>query len=219
MVRTETYKCVAIADDHIMMRKGTVAIINTFSDFKVIIEADNGKELIDAIEESQKIPDIAIVDIHMPIMNGYETVSTLKSKWESINVLVLTMINDEYAIIRMLRSGAKGYILKASHPDDLYKGLTEVYNGNYYSTDVVTGSVYKAISVRRNGYLFPELTEMELQVVSGYCKGFDNKSVAKELGVSHRTIDTYRNSLFEKLGVSNRVELVMFALRNGLATH
>lgn len=138
-------KYVAIADDHVMMRKGTVAFINSYPDFSVIIEADNGKELLDAIEKSDPKPDIAIVDINMPVMNGYDTVIALRNRWPDVKILILTMINDEFSIIRMLRNGAKGYLLKASHPEDLHRGLMEVYDDKYFSSEVVSSSVFKAI--------------------------------------------------------------------------
>lgn len=209
---------IAIADDHVMMRKGTVSIINSNEDFKVIIEANDGSELIEAIETSTVIPDIAIVDINMPNMNGYETVKKLQKDWSEIRIMVLTMIDDEYAIIRMLRDGAKGYLLKASLPEDLYRGLHDIYNDKYFSSEIVSQSVLKAISYRRYGLIYPELSDMEFKVLQGYCKGMDNKTIAKDLGVSFRTIDTYRNALFEKLEVKNRVELVIFALRTGLVS-
>ena len=211
-------KLVAIADDHIMFRKGTVGFINSYPSFGVIIEADNGKELIELIDKSGQIPDIAVVDINMPVMNGYETVNELKKRWPEIRILILTMITDEFSIIRMLRNGAKGYLLKASHPDELHKGLLEVYDDRHFSSKVVSNSVFKAISHRRDGLLFPELSDIELQVLTYYCKGYENKDIANELGTSHRTIDTYRNALFEKLDVHNRVELVVFALRTGLVS-
>jgi len=211
-------KLVAIADDHIMMRKGTIGFINSYPDFEVIIEADNGKELLEAIEKSVSIPDIAIVDINMPVMNGYDTVIELNKRWPEIRILILTMINDEFSIIKMLRNGAKGYLLKASHPDELHRGLQEVYDDKYFSSAVVSSSVFRAISHRRNGQLFPELTDVELQVLNYYCQGLENKEIAAQLGSSHRTIDTYRNALFEKLDVHNRVELVVFALRTGLVS-
>lgn len=207
-------KSVAIADDHILMRKGMVDFINSYSGFKVVLEANNGKELIDRIAKMNQLPDVVIVDINMPVMNGYDTVVELKKRWPDTRILILTMISDEFSIIRMLRSGAKGYLLKASHPDELLQGLNDVYENKFFSSKAVTNSLLKAISHRSR--LFPELTDIELKVLHYYCKGLDNKEIAIELGTSFRTIDTYRNALFDKLEVHNRVELVIFALRAGI---
>lgn len=209
-----TLKSVAIADDHILMRKGMVDFINSYSGFEVIIEADNGKDLIDKITKSKAFPDVVIIDINMPVMNGYDTVVELKKHWPDTRILILTMISDEFSIIRMLRNGAKGYLLKASHPDELLQGLNDVYENKFFSSKAVTNSLLKAISHRSR--LFPELTDIELKVLHYYCKGLDNKEIAVELGTSFRTIDTYRNALFDKLEVHNRVELVIFALRAGI---
>jgi two-component system invasion response regulator UvrY len=210
---------VAIADDHILMRKGTISFINTYPEFKVIIEADNGKELLEKIEQSEKLPDIAVLDISMPEMNGYETAAAIKKRWPDMKILVLTMLKDEFSIIKMIRNGAKGYMLKSSHPDELRRALTDVYNDKYFSTEIISGRALNAIAnSSKTGYLFPELTEMEMEILTYYCQGLDNKDIAKKIGTSIRNIDNYRIALFDKLNVQGRVELVVFALRTGLVS-
>lgn len=217
-MKTTPTNLVAIADDHKMVRKGIVDFINSYNDFKVVIESDNGEDLINAIKTSDKQPDIAVIDIKMPIMNGYETVLELKKNWPDIRILVLTMINNEFSTIRMLRNGAMGYVLKDAPPEELHKGLQEVANNNFFNSNIVSNNVFSAISQKRNGQLFPDLSELELLVLANYCKGLDNKDIAKTIGVSTRTIDTHRNALFSKLNVQNRVELVVFAMRTGLVS-
>lgn len=208
---------VAIADDHLLMRKGTVGIINSFPDFEVIIEAENGKDLLEQIEKKETKPHVAVIDISMPEMNGYDTAIELKRLWPQIQILALSMIKEEFSIMRMLRNGAKGYVLKASHPEDLHKALIEVYNDNYYSSEVLSSSrLLRAIGGRDE--LSPKITDREMRVLGYYCQGMENKEISSEMKVSIRTVEGYRNSLFEKLDVHSKVELVIFALRTGLVS-
>jgi two-component system invasion response regulator UvrY len=206
---------VAIADDHILMRKGVVEIITSFGEFRVIIEADNGLELIDAIQESYVKPDICILDISMPVMNGYETLIEIKSRWPEIKVLVLTMINNEFSVLKMLRGGANGYLLKACPPKDLYIALDAVYKYKIYHSELVADEERhhdKKIPLAPN----QNITDKEMVFLKYCCSDMHYKEMAEHLDISVRTVHTYRDTLFNKLGIKTRIGLAVYALSIGI---
>lgn len=133
---------IAIADDHNLIRKGIVEIISSFPQFKVIIEASNGAELLSAINASPIHPDICILDISMPMMNGYETLKVIRSNWPEMKVLVLTMFNNEFSILKMVLGGAKGYLLKDCTPEELQLALNNLYHYNLHHSELVPKDLF-----------------------------------------------------------------------------
>jgi two-component system invasion response regulator UvrY len=216
-MKDQCFISIAIADDHVMVRKGIVGILASFPGFSVSIEADDGQELIDKINQCSQIPEVCILDISMPVMNGFETAEALKKKWPDINILVLTAIKDEYAIIRMLRQGAKGYVLKSSHPRELHQALIDLYSGKYYSSELLSNNLLKLV-VNGKSYLLPKISTVELRLLKYYCEGKENKEISTLMDVSVRTIEGYRNGLFSRLQVNTKVDLIIFALRTGLVS-
>jgi DNA-binding NarL/FixJ family response regulator len=206
---------IAIADDHILMRKGVVEIIASFGEFKVIIEADNGLDLLNKIQKAKVIPDICVLDISMPVMNGYETLIEIKERWPEMKVLILTMIHNEFSVLKMLRGGANGYLLKACPPRDLYIALDAVYKYNIYHSELVADEERhhdKKIPIPAN----QNITDKELVFLKYCCSDMHYKEMAEELGISVRTIHTYRDTLFSKLGMKTRIGLAVYALSIGI---
>src|SRR6185437_12661120 len=204
---------IALADDHGIVRKGISEIISTFGNFNVEIEASNGKELLTKIEATEDLPDICVLDVNMPGMNGYETLLKVKEKWPSIKVLVLTMFNNEYSIIKMLSGGANGYLLKNSDPKELKRALRHIYDYGYYFSEFVSARFFQAL---QKDNMLPNITDKEMEFLSLCCSELNYKEIASVMGLSVRTIEGYRNQLFEKLKLNTRIGLVMYALDIGI---
>ena len=126
---------IALADDHAILRKGLISILNSYDNIEVIADADNGKELIDKLGTLNKLPDIAILDINMPVMDGYAATRHISSHWKTVKILALSMYDDEECVIKMLRCGANGYVLKDINPDMLRDALAHLKTNQYYYSD------------------------------------------------------------------------------------
>ncbi|MFI5153127.1 MAG: response regulator [Chitinophagales bacterium] len=208
---------VAIVDDHTLLRKALGKLISTFDNYAILFEAGNGKEIKEKITQ-HIIPDIILLDVSMPEMDGYETVSWLYKNYPQVKVLALSMFSDEYTIIKMLKSGAKGYILKSTDPEELKHALDSVMQKNFYLSELISGKVISGLHKDLDKELEPTvLSEKEREFLRLICSDVTYKDIAAKMFVSPRTIDEYRNNLFEKLKVKSRVGLVMYAIRHGLA--
>jgi two-component system invasion response regulator UvrY len=207
---------VAIADDHTLLRKALARLIYSFEDYAVLFEADNGKEVKKNIL-SAGIPDIVLLDVNMPGMDGFETVKWLFETYPQVKVLALSMFSDEKTIIKMLRLGAKGYILKNIEPEELKQALDSVMKKDFYLSEYISG---KVISGLHNGEGIPDeqeivLNEKEKEFLQLICSDLSYKDIAVKMGIRIRNVEDYRNSMFEKLKVKTRVSLAMFAIKHG----
>ena len=204
-------------DDHNLLRKALAKLISSFENYAVLFEGDSGKE-IKAKIALQVIPDVILLDVNMPDMDGYETVRWLNKNYPQVKVLALSMFSDETTIIRMLRLGAKGYILKNIEPEELKLALDSIMKKDFYLSDYISG---KIISGLHKDLGNPDdqinLSDKEKEFLRLVCSELTYKDIADKMYISHRTVDNYRNVLFEKLKVRSRVGLVMYAIKNGLA--
>ena len=207
---------VAIADDHTLLRKALAKLVTSFENYSVLFEADNGKEIKNKITQ-HIIPDVILLDVSMPEMDGYETASWLYKNHPQIKVLALSMFSDEKTIIKMLRLGAKGYILKNIDPEELKNALDSVVKKNFYLSEYISGKIISGLHKDVDRQEDPvSLTEKEKDFLRLICSEITYKDIAVKMFVSPRTVDEYRNHLFEKLKVKSRIGLVMYAIRNGL---
>jgi DNA-binding NarL/FixJ family response regulator len=207
---------VALADDHILIRNALAALINTFEDFSVVSQSDNGLQLIQKIER-HNVPDIVLLDLEMPIQDGFETAKLLKEKYPGIKVLALSMYDNEQAIINMLKNGARGYILKDAEPHQLKEALNTLRNKDYYYSDLVTGILIHSVTDDHT-HTTPgrpeQLNERENTFLKYACTELSYKQIADRMSLSPRTVDGYRDHLFVKLRVKTRVGLVLYAIKN-----
>jgi two-component system, NarL family, invasion response regulator UvrY len=206
---------ISLVDDHTLFRKGMAELINSFKGYKVMAEADNGRQFIKFFNGRER-PDIVLLDINMPEMNGYETALWLKDNWPQVKVLALSMYDAEASIIKMLKAGAKGYLLKDAHPEELLAALNEVSKNNFYHSDLVNGVLLKSLTPSDKDEAAAKPNEREMQFLKLACTEMTYKEIADQMCLSPRTIDGYREALFEKLHVKSRVGLVMFAIKEGL---
>lgn len=208
---------VAIIDDHVLLRSALARLVSSFDNYSVLLEADNGKQLLEEIEK-HKVPDVVLLDVNMPEMDGYETTHWLHENYPYIKVLVLSMMSDEKTIIRMFRLGAKGYLLKNTDPDDLKKALDSVMDKNVYLSEYVSGKLVSGLHQDMDkGDTLLLLNDREKEFLRWTCSELSYKEIAEKMFLSPRTIDDYRQALFKKLNVHSRVGLVMYAIKNGIA--
>lgn len=213
-------KKIVLVDDHILLRNGLAGIISAFGNFTVLFEANNGKHFIEQLDPNN-LPDIVLLDVTMPVMNGFETAEWIFNNHPNIKVMVLSMLNDERTIIKMLKFGAMGYMTKDTDPKELNRALNELYNKGIYFNQLLC---YNLVHSVRNGVeepndeyqIFLNLPEREKEFLKLLATDLTLKEIAAKMNLSPRTIDGYRDNLFEKVKVSNRVGLVLFALRNNL---
>lgn len=210
---------VALVDDHEMLRSGLAGLINTFPDFKVISEAGHGREFIDNLNRDE-LPDIVLLDITMPVMDGYETALWIKNELPNTKILVLSMLSNDMAIIRMLRNGVKGYILKESKPAILKQAMESIIKNDFYVNELVKDKLVNYITNDKDKDLnttkLLNITESEVQFLQWLCMDKSYKEIAKEMFISVRTIDTHRDNLFKKLDINTRVGLIVFAMKHGI---
>jgi two-component system, NarL family, invasion response regulator UvrY len=204
---------VAIAEDHTLVRKAFIDMINSFDNFKIIIEAANGKQLVDAVN-ANTMPNVLLMDIHMPDMDGFEAMNQIKHKFPHLNVLVVSMLSDELSILRMVRMGVKGYLVKDTEPSEFKTALETVATGKYYYSGYVTARMIS--SVNRETDIIKLISERELEFLKYVCTDLSYQQIADKMFVSPRTVDGYRDSLFQKLQVKNRVALALFAVKYGV---
>jgi len=209
---------IVLTDDHVLLRNGLAGLLKSLG-HTVLFEADNGKDLIEKLNPAA-LPDIVMLDINMPEMDGYETARWLKKNHPDVKILVLSMYDNENAIINMLKCGASGYILKDSDPALLKAALHDLVNKGFFYSDLVSGKLIHAINqIDDDGNHVKKLNslnEREKDFLKYTCTEMTYKEIAEKMFVSPSTIDGYRDALFEKLNVKTRVGLAIYSIKNGL---
>lgn len=209
---------IALVDDHVLLRKGLANLVQNIG-YTVTIEADNGEDFLEKLEKSQD-PDLVLMDISMPKKDGFETTLWLKNNRRDIRVLALSMLDNENAIIRMLKNGARGYVLKECEPAELKAAIDAVLTKGFHYSDMVSGRLMHNISKLDDEddgtKALLNLNEREIHFLKLASTEMTYKEVAEEMHLSPRTVDGYRDALFEKLGVKTRVGLVIYAIRQGI---
>lgn len=207
---------VAIVDDHRLFRNGIAELIGRFEGYQVISQSGNGKEFIQSIE-SGHIPQMAILDIQMPEMDGEETALWAQQHQPQIKILALTMHDDERHILRMVKAGARGYVLKNAEPEELKLAMDQIWLRNFYHSDLVAKTLVK--NLIQGDELVPaqyNLLPKELAFLQFICSDMTYKEIADEMHISVRTIDAYRETFFERFKTKSRIGLAMFAIKNDL---
>ncbi len=209
---------VVIADDHAVLRAGLRMLLNAQTDLEVVGEAEDGVEAIRQVEALR--PDVALIDVSMPRLDGLEAIRRLKAEAPEVRLLVLSMYDDEGFLRRALESGASGYVLKKAADTELMAAIRAVARGEAYVYPSLTPHLVNRY-LGRPGEARPAtspsgLSERELEVLKLLAAGYTSQQVGDELGLSAKTIDTYKARVMEKLGLKSRAELVRYALRHGL---
>ena len=212
-------KSIVIVDDHVLIAQALKGIISNFEQFEVLYECENGKVLQDKFKSGAKIPNIVLLDISMPIMDGFETAKWLKENHPSVLIMTLSMQDDEQSVIKMIKNGSHGYLLKNTHPAELEKSLLKLINEGYYYPDWASRMVFSSLnndSDKNNSSV--KLTDREKEFLSYTITEMNYKEIAEKMFCSPRTVESYRDNLFEKLELKSRVGLAVYAIKNGFDT-
>ena len=209
----------ALTDDHVLLRNGLATHLREIG-YDVVFEADNGLQMMEKIKQGF-LPDIILMDINMPQMDGYDAAIWLREQHPQIKVLALSMYDDEGSILRMIRNGARGYLLKDSDPSELKAALHAVMTKGFYHSELVTGKLIHTLhhlddpADSKTKQLLG-LNDREIEFLKLAATELTYKEIAEKMHVSPRTIDGYRDNLFEKLNLKSRVGLVLFAIKQGV---
>jgi DNA-binding NarL/FixJ family response regulator len=209
---------IVIVDDHILIAKALTGIIENFTGFEVLYECESGSALQEKLKQQKNIPDIILLDVSMPIMNGFEIAEWLTANHPQIIIMALSMQDDEQSVIKMIKHGSKGYLLKNVHPTELEKALTAIIkNGTYYpewATSKIMSSLGKPDAIKPSILL----TEREKEFLQYAVTEMSYKEIAEKMFCSPRTVESYRDALFEKLDFKTRVGLAVYAIKNGYSS-
>lgn len=204
----------AIIEDHNIVRKGLVEIISNFGNFTFVIEAENGKDFIEKYKQTELLPEICIVDIKMPEMNGFQLVQYLKTNFPKIKILILTTYDEEYFLIKMIKLGVNGYLLKECHPEELKSALLAISENSYFYNNIFSKRLQRLVET--NFIKLPNITENEKSFLEICGEDLTYSQMAQKLNKSQRSIEGYRDSLFNKFEVNNRASLVLLAVKLGI---
>lgn len=218
---------IGVVDDHNLFRKGLIKLINMGDRegrYNILFEAENGNDLIEKLKKFQ--PDLLLMDIDMPDMDGYETVAWLQKFHPDINILVVSMFESNEAVVRMLRLGVKGYLSKDIEVEDMHNALDGIATKGFYYSDFVSEVMANALQDNNLAAIIGEETdknavwnqfsEKEREFIKLACTELTYQEIADKMALSPKTIDGYRESLFRKYKIKSRVGLAVFAIQNGL---
>ena len=209
---------VVVADDHEIFRQGFKTMIGRYDELEVVGEAENGKELVQLVASLQ--PDLAFVDIKMPLMDGIDATREIASLSTGTRVIALSMFSDDVYVIDMLQAGASGYVLKNAHYDELVKASRVVMSGGYYFCNDASEKIQSFLKIHALNSLTkvqdPVLTDREIQIIQLICEQLTTKEIAANLGLSQRTVDTYRDVIQKKTNSKNMAGVVLYAVKYGL---
>jgi hypothetical protein len=208
---------IILVDDHTLVRNAIADLIEGNPAYTVTHQAANGKELFDLLDNPNSLPDIILLDVNMPVMDGFATMEKLAADFPAIHVLALSMNDDDETIIRMMKLGACGYISKLIKEEELILAIDTVVKKGYYYTNEVTNLIVGNFKQKNNKDQV-QFTEREKELLQYICTEMTYKEIAEKMFLSPKTIDGYRDDLFQKLNIKSRVGLAVYAMKNGYYT-
>ncbi|TKH07515.1 response regulator transcription factor [Peribacillus simplex] len=208
---------VLIVDDHLVVREGLKLILETNDSFEVVGEAENGEIALRLIEE--RTPDVVLMDLNMPIMSGLDTMKALNDSQVFIPIIILTTYNEDELMIKGMELGAKGYLLKDTNRDNLFRTIESAVRGETLLQSDITMKLFSMKEKKTNSvtrFEKPIMTEKELFILQAIARGYRSKEIAFDLGIAERTVKAHLTNIYNKLGVNSRSEAVAVSMERGL---
>lgn len=208
---------VLVADDHTLFRKGLVNILNSSPELEVVAEAAHGFDVLKTLAEKNEV-DVILMDLNMPQLDGIETLKRIQSRGFKVPVIMVSMEYNELRVIQLIRLGAKGYILKESDPEELVEAIQRVYESGFFFNKVISPDLLEKV----NGKIWDkpmaqtQLTDREIEFLSWMCSDLTIKEIADKMGLQPKTLEGYRDDLFDKLNLKSRIGLALYAFKSGL---
>ncbi|NQU87325.1 MAG: response regulator transcription factor [Mariniphaga sp.] len=206
---------IVVVDDHTLFRKGLITLLNEINSTGSFFEASNGLELIDMLNKTNPLPDLILLDINMPVMDGVKATEIIKEKYPELKIIILSMENEEQLILHLIEKGVNGYLLKNCESEELERAIKMVMEKEYYFNHDISELIRRAF-IHKSNHTYPicEFTRREQEVLELICKEFTTQQIANKFDVSPRTIESHRKNLIEKSGVKNLAGLIVFAIKN-----
>jgi len=204
---------IGIVDDHQLFLKSLSLMLQSFNNYDVVIEAANGKDLQEKMNDKTRVPEIMLIDVNMPVMDGIATASWINQNFRSVKLVALSQNDGDKTIIGMIKAGCCAYLLKDTHPNELEKALNEIHTKGFYNADVSNINYRRLLQFEKDTL---NITDKEKAFLKYACSDLTYKQIAMQMNLSERTIDGYRESLFHKLKVQSRVGLALEAIRREL---
>ncbi len=214
---------IGVVDDQQLFKLGMIALLKEFPKFKITLEAEDGRDLLEKLKTpkyKKNIPEVLLLDIEMPNMNGIDATVALRKKYPSIKIIILTMYNEEEMIMHLIERGANGFLPKNSNISIVADAIVAVKENGYYFTEQVSKVMVKGLVVSKRikpTFNKAKLTDRELEIITLICRELTNKEIGEILYLNNRTVDEYRRRILEKTGAKNTAGIVMYALKNNLA--
>lgn len=208
---------IALVDDHRLFREGIKMMLQDEKNIEVLMEASNGKEFLEALRNSVEKPAMVLLDIRMPVLDGYDTAKILLEAYPEMKIIILTMHEEERHIVQMIELGVNGYLMKNASPEEVIESIHEVQEFDYCFNNDITKIMRKVMMYkgkRNSNYALVDLSERELEVLTLICKSYTAKEIGEKLFISYRTVEGHRKKLLAKLNVRNTAGLVVFAIKN-----
>ncbi|MBN8694684.1 MAG: response regulator transcription factor [Bacteroidetes bacterium] len=207
---------VAIADDQHLFRKGIISLLKEFDEINILFEAVDGKDLMDHLEKSEQLPDVILLDIEMPIMNGIDALKKIKSKGYPTKVIILTMHDEEEMVIHLIETGANGFLPKSEDIDNVVNAIKSVVESNYYFNDKFSKGMLRSLISNEKitpKFNYNQLSDIETEITRLICEELTNKEIAAILDLSVRSVDGHRERILKKIGAKNTAGIVMYAYK------
>jgi len=207
---------VAIADDQQLFRKGIISLLKEFDDIEIVFEAVDGKDLLEQLAKSEPQPDVILLDIEMPLMNGIEALKKIKAKGYAAKVIILTMHDEEEMVIHLIETGANGFLPKNEDIENVVNAIKSVVESNYYFNDKFSKGMLRSLISNEKimpKFNYNQLSDIETEIARLICEELTNKEIAAKLDLSPRSVDGHRERILKKIGAKNTAGIVMYAYK------
>lgn len=209
---------ICIVDDHTLFRKAIIRLVSSFTRIGQISEAENGKVCLDLLRKAQRLPDVVLLDLDMPVMNGVDTAEAIRLKYPEMKIIILTMHDNQKYMMHMIEIGVHSFLLKDCDPDELEKAISAVVDREYYHNDMMVSAMRRSVKVKSERPSFNKLTELtdrEREIFMLICSELSLKDISIKLSVSERTVHAHKANIQSKLGLKNTVSMIKFAFDSG----